>query len=474
MKPISPPEGVSLPDQQSTVSCSLVVLDGLDPSAVLHTLMARMPTVVFSPAPDLIQAVERDGPVLVVMPRSEDSLAACLLNAVDAGAALSDWLAARRSVLATQRRNRRRVSLIDSALLADHDDEALAVLARRLGVDQIQSDPRLVGTAMEPAAAPVRLAALALGQCHAELASVMTEIDAATIGRSGPTGDRAVFELLHDWQASRHQAQRAAEDALARVEAQNAALSELVSQLEQNLKSRGEAKEILVRQHAQELDAAEAQAASLAERIALLEGNRALQIEAAQAQARRHAEILAELEQSHREALHRVRDDATRARQLLEEEKADRARQDAQSRAALQTLRAEADGALKAHEAAQTEVLSLSGRIALLEENVKLQLEATDMQARLHLAEQAARDAREQRAQETRALRDAVLGAQALADGRAIARLVAEAAQQNALAEALKQEITKVYVSKSWRVTGPLRAAMSRLGAPPASGAPAS
>lgn len=449
---------------------------GLDGPAIRACLVRRLPGVgarLFGAAPEeMAAAVERGEHLLVVMAAPEDSLAACLAASKDAPVALAEWIASRRSLLALQRGNRRRVTLVDISLLTGGQDTDWQTLARRIDGGALQPAAPLAARTGSLVLAPFRLAAIALSLRDAEAAEVIAALDAATLGRARGGDARPVLEAVQAWRDTNDEATLLRENLVAQQALHDQAVRD------------GAARR-------QEVTSLEARLQSLiADQDATLA-------------ARRDAEEAAELLRENLAALQVLHEQAL-------SEGAIQCARTAELEGRLQAVQVEFDRTHLALSQAKAGAATLQERQSLIEENLGLQLAQAqeagqryeadvqrlraDLAQRDHLiqAERTAREGQVRLARTTQARRDAILGARLLdemavsgklraeltwrdqqldsasqdvADLREeLTRITLQSADQKAVIDAMSAELDKVYDSKSWRVTGPLRAAMTRLG----------
>lgn len=399
----APPTGSS-----SATACSVVVLDDLDSAAIHETLAKRMPRVKANPADTLTAALEQDGPVLVVVAAPEQTLAADLAECADATQAVARWTARQRDLLALQRRNRRRLTFVDATLLTRDGDDDWSVLARRLGGEAVEPGTPLTLAPPDAAQATFRLAAIALSLCNAEAASVIAELDAATLGRARGDATRSVLAAVEDWHNQRDEQGVLPEGLGTQPDTGNQAIA-------------GGADERRV-------------AASPAESQSLQKDDLALQLEAMEVKSRQHAQEIAAMRESHEAAMRDALRAAAQARQMAQIEKTAR---EGQAKLARDTM-SRRDAVLGAQ--LLTEALSTS-----------------QLQAGLSRLEHDLEGARTELEQVQGALSQVT---------EARDRLNKQTETQTATIDALSQELDRVYGSVSWRVTGPLRAASSRLRSP--------
>lgn len=454
--------------------------EGLDGAAIRDSLVRRLPEMgarLSGADPEgLAAAVERGDHLLVVMAAPEDSLAACLAASEDAPAALAGWIASRRSLLALQRGNRRRVTLVDISLLTGGQDTDWQTLARRVDGGAQQPAAPLPAETASRVPAPFRLAALALSLCDAEAAEVIAALDAATLGRARGQDTRPVLEAVQAWR------DRTDEATLLR--------ESLSAQLD------------LYEQSARDGAARQQEAATLEARLQGLIAD----YDAALA-ARSNAEDAAELLRENLAAQLDLHEQTLREARSEGAAQRDRA---AELEGRLKAVLSDFDRTRQALSQSEAESATLQERQSLIEENIGLQLEQAEeighryevdverlradlaQSDHMVLAERTAREGQVRLARTRQARRDAVLGARLLDEMALSAQLRAELAwkgeqidnasqdvaelrdelsritrqstDQKALIDAMSAELDTVYGSKSWRMTGPLRAAMTRLG----------
>lgn len=138
-------------------------------------------------------------PVVIFLRSPDVSLALALEERIDPVRALDAWASAQEALVAVFHRARRRVTLVDIALLDDPDQRAFDVLCRRLNADMSRETPGPVGTSRKPT--PVHHAAAKLLIQSDERASAVTkELNLAMLrhGSAAPTAD-TVATLLTGW-----------------------------------------------------------------------------------------------------------------------------------------------------------------------------------------------------------------------------------------------------------------------------------
>ncbi|MCW1933919.1 coiled-coil domain-containing protein [Pararhodobacter zhoushanensis] len=390
-------------------------------------------------ATSLDGALDKDGPVLVVTLNPVDSLALALSTNQDTAQACQDWLATRRDLAARLRKARRRLTLIDLSSLAQPEATALwSEIAHRCGLGGPAAAP-----AIDPPALPdavFRAAAQALLQSDETVTALIDELAACTLAPSTPTDTlNTVVSALTQQRALEAQIRHLQATVARQTEADRSirdshdqARSE-IGQLKKDSAGQRAALERAREEQRQSAADLEGKSRALGDAMAQsdLLTQQLLQLETALVQASRDSD--------------QARDRVTALEKAL-----------AQHRKEL-TLHAERDQQLQADAARhRAQVTALTDRLA-----DRLMLKATNEALERALVE----------AQDSERRRIALLSAQLLADSAAAQvsadALAATQADRDSLRDRcreLSDELTRVYGSASWRVTGLARAARHHLG----------
>ncbi|WP_127110657.1 hypothetical protein [Pararhodobacter zhoushanensis] len=390
-------------------------------------------------APSLDGLLDGDGPVLVVTLNPLDSLALALGEHQDTAQAYQNWLATRRDLAAHLRKARRRLTLIDLSSLTQPDATALwSEIARRCGHDGPVAAP-----AIDPPALPdaiYRVAAQALLQSDETVTALIEELSAGTLAPAAPTDTlntvisaltqrralEAQFRHLQATVAQQTEADRHIRDS------HDHARSE-IGQLKKD--SAGQRAALEKAREAQRQSAADLDGKTRALGDALAQSDlltqQLVQLETALVQASRDTDQARAKVTALEKALTQHR-----------KELAQHAEQDQQM---------EADAAR--HRA---RIATLTDRLA-----DRLMLKATNEALERALTE----------AHDSERRKIALLSAQLLADSAtaqasadALAAAQAERDRLRLQRRELSDELTRVYGSASWRVTGLARAARHHLG----------
>jgi len=313
------------------------------------------------------------------------------------------------------------------------EDSDWLALARRVGGGDLQP-AELLDSVVASSDARFQLAAIALGQTNAEAAEVIAELDATTLGRDPSDASQIVQVAVQAWRKDQEETDLLRTNLAAQVEQLEASRRDAevrdkeVSTLEARVKviadERDTAKAVLTkteealkkvsaeREAAKDAAAkAEGTAADLKEAKALLEENLTLQLEAAETTARQYESNIAALRESHETELAEAHRKAEHAQQM-----------------------------------AQAERTAREGQV----EQARLQQRRRDRILGAQLLDEM------KRSEDLKGMAEAITAERD--------QLSATSAEQASLIEALSRELDKVYGSRSWRITAPLRAAVDRLG----------
>jgi hypothetical protein len=198
-------EPARVPDQTPRLRAVLLVEDGLEIDAIVAVLGARLVGLELQVVADLAGIEASGATVLVVLLPPDKSLAAALAGREDGDmdAALAAWRDGRAGLLAAHRQRRRRMTLIDAALMGRGGSAAgWTALAQRLGIRTIPTTPGIAVDADVARAAPAfyRVAAMALMQRDSALAELVAELDAVTLGSDADDTAAAIMPLLAEMQ----------------------------------------------------------------------------------------------------------------------------------------------------------------------------------------------------------------------------------------------------------------------------------
>lgn len=419
------------PRTEKANSVLVVNFDAVPKDALLDALRSALPGIVVETAGTLADALDQaaNATVVVVMEASAKSLARAWTSDQGSHEAFESWKARRSDLLAAQRRNRRRITLVDAAVLST-GGEGLENLASRLGVEVGEPDQ---GVGVQDAA-PGRyvLGAVVAIAGSPEAARLIGELEAATIGSSqGPALSetlaevdswrreateiallRETLQLQIDQQRLQETAKLDAEQALVKANARQKTLGEEIEALRTQL-----AKETSTRQ------GVEARVSELQTLIDLLRENLALNLESiGQIQTKAAAELAAVSKAAERDLqLERAKTTAT-------------------------------DGKLRAARAREEHRAPILGAEILRRSQLVVALQAEGHHLRRQL--------------ETAIAESSDLSRQLALTSGERDKLGAEAAALSDRVTSLGRELETVYASRSWRVTGPLRAARARSSKP--------
>lgn len=397
-------------------------------------------------------------PVLVVIERPGSSLARRLSPDAVPAEALKDWVQWAADLLGEQRRARRRVTLVEAQALLCPTDAVREILARRLAAELAKPGP---GAGAISEADALHLLAAELLLTDSVSAPLVEELRVVTLGGDRPLQTEAVVgAALSSWNSLVSET--------VDLRTSQVQIQDRIDQLNLNSTQLEEGRNALESSLAEALGIAVDRAAALETANAALEkaGRDAEQLNAALA-----------VVQKEREELIRTTDKMTVVEQNLNKKSSE-----------VSKLTKQLNGRTQEIEALQKAALRNSEELDLLRETLSSQHQEADslahdqkklLQAYTTLEQQAVglerqAEDRQRQIEERNALfaEVFVVNAQSLDE---TARSLEETSQRlmetTQSAEALQAELTAVYASSSWKATGPLRAARSKI-TPPNPGKP--
>jgi len=427
----------------------------------------------FSPAASVDDALKAsDAPVLVLVDAPAVALAVRLDAGEDPEGACTAWLAQAKDLLRSQRRARKRVTLADIGTLADADDPTWARLVERLSLPVPSADThRTAMPVRKPSPASLTIAQ-ALIAIDSERTDIADEILSSTLGAQTQLDQTTIMNAL--FEARRLSTEMARfKAAHETAQAELAVHKQEVGLLRESLSEQLTYVDHEKSQTEQAFEEIQTRATRAERELQEVSRHAA---EADGAVAKLQAELAAaktESEERNRE-LALLRESA----RLLNETLAEAARNDTQAAKRIESLendlavmhlqRSELDSLrrrLNSEQQQQALVRSILGKQILNDGDQQIKLQTMIEQADTAHAEKVLEleNAAEWERDEFERDRNAMQAeAESLRNDLGQVRQSLE--ESRATAEAYSAELAKVYGSKSWRLTGPMRAARHRLG----------
>lgn len=185
-----------MPDRNSDNTTVLVVIEPPAKLEMLAALEALFPASRFVPVAVLRDALDDEtSSVLIILDEPVLSLATALSVGAPSRLAVADWLAHHETLLDTQRRNQKRVTLVGSAMFEDAgaSAEVWARVAQRLGTNVSGALPNAVpGSDVAP---PYRIAAHHLVLAN-QAVSTLSESLLSNMVTTGNTSSDPVLDLV--------------------------------------------------------------------------------------------------------------------------------------------------------------------------------------------------------------------------------------------------------------------------------------